>query len=205
MQRAPSAGAARVLCGAGSRQAQTRDARGPVRGTGVISGVVVSDDAEARPVRKARVTCGSPDVSGPHDDDRRCAGDSCSRASRRGAIPSTASKVAWVTMSLRREAAAAARDPRFRCRRPEARHRPPHAARRRDHRRRARSQQPAGGGHAGARVALGDRQRRAAARSGRRSRPTDDRGTYRIYGLAPGDYVVGASGRDGTGGRRNCV
>ena len=41
-----------------------RDARGPSRGTAVLSGVVVGDDAEARPVRKARVTCSSPDASG---------------------------------------------------------------------------------------------------------------------------------------------
>ncbi len=41
-----------------------RDTGGPVRGTAVISGVVVSDDADARPVPKAHVTCSSPDVSG---------------------------------------------------------------------------------------------------------------------------------------------
>jgi hypothetical protein len=38
-----------------------------------------------------------------------------------------------------------------------------------------------------------DRQRRAKAGI-RRQRLADDRGVYRIFGLAPGDYLVGATG-----------
>src|SRR5947209_6389307 len=38
---------------------QERDVR-PVAATATIAGVVVSDDADARPVRKARVTCSGP-------------------------------------------------------------------------------------------------------------------------------------------------
>ena len=45
-----------------ARRRATRAGRS--RGTAVLSGIVVSDDAEARPVRKARVTCSSPNVSG---------------------------------------------------------------------------------------------------------------------------------------------
>jgi hypothetical protein len=33
-----------------------------------------------------------------------------------------------------------------------------------------------------------------------RARPTDDRGVYRIYGLAPGTYIVSAGGQQGTAG-----
>src|SRR4051794_15007652 len=43
--------------------AQERDVRS-ASGTGTITGTVVSDDADARPVRKARVSCSGPDAPG---------------------------------------------------------------------------------------------------------------------------------------------
>src|SRR5829696_5387636 len=40
---------------------QTREARSTARGSGVISGAVLSDEAEPRPVRRVRVTCSGGD------------------------------------------------------------------------------------------------------------------------------------------------
>lgn len=177
---------------------QARDIRGPVRGTGVISGVVVSDDVEARPVRKARVTCGSPDVTGNTTitDD---AGRFAFAGLPAGRYTVTASKASWVTMS-------------YGARRPL---RPGSAIPLKDAQkidivvRLPRggvitgvvldfNNQPAAGTTVRAmRYAIvnGERRLDPAGQS-----TTDDRGTYRIYGLAPGDYVVGASGHEGNRG-----
>src|SRR5258705_4103289 len=76
--------------------AQTRDPRVTVRGTAVLSGVVVSDDPDARPVRKARVTCGSPDVSG-HTTITDDGGRFVFVALPAGRYTVGASKAAWVT------------------------------------------------------------------------------------------------------------
>jgi uncharacterized protein (DUF2141 family) len=174
-----------------------RDARGPVRGTAVISGVVVSDDAEARPVRKARVTCSSPDVSGhtTMTDDR---GRFVFRGLPAGRYSVGASKVAWVAVN--------------------------HGAKRPL---RPGSPVPLAEGQTldlVLRMARGSvitgvvldqnsqpsaaipvRALRQAMVNGERKlvsageSTTDDRGTYRIFGLAAGDYVVGAAAR-GPGG-----
>jgi|SRR5579862_5174635 len=45
-----------------ARQSQTRDAAGPPTGTGVIAGVVVSDDGSARPIGRALVTLNGGDI-----------------------------------------------------------------------------------------------------------------------------------------------
>ncbi|HEX9365803.1 MAG TPA: carboxypeptidase-like regulatory domain-containing protein, partial [Vicinamibacterales bacterium] len=76
--------------------AQTRDARAAARGTAVLSGVVVSDDADARPVRKARVTCSSPDVSG-HTTITDDGGRFMFAGLPAGRFTVAASKAAWVT------------------------------------------------------------------------------------------------------------
>jgi uncharacterized protein (DUF2141 family) len=178
-------------------QAQTRDARGPVRGTAVISGVVVSDDAEARPVRKARVTCSSPDVSGHTTitDDR---GRFVFTGLPAGRYSVGASKVAWVAVS-------------YGAKRPLRPGSPVPLA---DGQkldivlRMARgsvitgvvldqNNQPAATIPVRAlrqAIVSGERRLVSAAES-----TTDDQGTYRIFGLAPGDYVVGAAAR-GPGG-----
>ena len=176
--------------------AQTRDTRGAIRGTGVISGVVVSDDAEARPVRKARVTCGSPDVPGntTMTDD---GGRFVFAGLRAGRYTITASKASWV------EVAYGARRPR----RPGPAIPLAEAQKIDIVLRMSRgsvitgvvldfNNQPAAGTVVRA-------MRYAIVNGERRLDPvgqatTDDRGTYRIYGLAAGDYVVAAGGRDGS-------
>jgi uncharacterized protein (DUF2141 family) len=176
--------------------AQTRDAQARVRGTGVITGVVVSDDAEARPIRKARVTCGGPEVKGQTtiSDDR-------GRFTFTGLAPGrytvTASKDAWVTAAygakrpLRPGSAiplAAGETADIAVRLPRG---SVITGTLFDH-----NGQPATGTSVRAfRYVIANGERRLAPVSSNAA--TDDRGTYRIYGLPPGDYVVGASGRVG--------
>lgn len=173
---------------------QTRDARGSARGTGVISGVVVSDDAEARPVRKARVTCSGPDAAGSTtmtDDTGRFVFAGLPA----GRYTVTASKASWVTTA-------------YGARRPL---RPGSAIPLKDAQRiDIVVRMPRGGVITGVVLDFGNQPaagtivralRYAIVDGERRLDPagqsiTDDRGTYRIYGLAPGDYVVGASGRE---------
>lgn len=177
--------------------APSRDARGPVRGTAVISGVVVSDDAEARPVRKARVTCSSPDASGHTTitDDR---GRFVFTGLPAGRYSVGASKVAWVAVS-------------HGAKRPLRPGSPVPLA---DGQkldivlRMARgsvitgvvldqNSQPAATIPVRAlrqSMANGERKLVSAGES-----TTDDQGRYRIFGLAAGDYVVGAAAR-GPGG-----
>jgi hypothetical protein len=172
--------------------AQTRDARGPSRGTAVLSGIVVSDDAEARPVRKARVTCSSPNVSGNTtitDDGGRFvfAGLPAGRYSV------GASKPTWVAAN-------------YGATRPQ---RPGSALPLADGQkldiviRMARgsvitgvvldhTNQPAAGSPVRAlRFAIVNGERRLLSAS---TASADDRGVYRIVGLAAGDYLVGATG-----------
>jgi uncharacterized protein (DUF2141 family) len=179
-----------VLCPAVGL-AQTRDAATRVRGTAVITGIVVSDDAEARPVRKARVTCGGAELQGQTtitDDKGRFSFSGLAA----GRYTVTAAKEAWITASYGAKrplrpgsaipiAAGETADIVLRL--------------------------PRGGVIAGtvldhnAQPASGTNVRAFWYASGRRlsqvanASTTDDRGAYRIYGLPPGDYVVGAVGR----------
>jgi carboxypeptidase family protein len=170
-----------------------RDARGPVRGTAVLSGIVVSDDAEARPVRKARVTCGSPDVPG-HTTITDEGGRFVFARLPAGRYMVGASKAAWVTTS-------------YGAKRPL---RPGSAIPLADGQkleitvRMARgsvitgvvldhNNQPSAGTAVSALRPWnveGERRLAPAAHA-----LTDDRGIYRIYGLAAGDYIVGAAGQ----------
>jgi uncharacterized protein (DUF2141 family) len=177
--------------------APSRDARGPVRGTAVISGVVVSDDAEARPVRKARVTCSSPDAPG-HTTITDDGGRFVFAGLPAGRYTVGASKVAWV------QTVHGAKRPL----------RPGIAIPVADGQKldivvrmprggvitgvvRDRNNQPAASQPVSAlRQAIVNGERRFVS-SGNAS--TDDRGTYRIFGLAAGDYIVSATGR-GTAG-----
>jgi uncharacterized protein (DUF2141 family) len=177
---------------------QTREARGPVRGTGVISGVVVSDDAEARPVRKARITCSGADVAGNTtitDDGGRFVFAGLAA----GRYTVTASKASWVTMSYgaRRPLRPGSAIPLKDAQKVDIVVRLPRGAVITgvvlDF-----NNQPAAGTTVRAMryvIVNGERRLDPAGQS-----TTDDRGTYRIYGLAPGDYVVGATGREGSRG-----
>jgi protocatechuate 3,4-dioxygenase beta subunit len=172
--------------------AQTRDA-GTTRATGAISGIVVSDDAEARPVRKARVTCtGSGDGRTTITDE---AGHFVFSNLGPGHYTIGASKPTWVTSA-------------YGARRPGLGGTPVPLAGGQalqlvvrmargavitgvllDH-----DNQPAAGAQVQAlhyRIADGERRLVGAG-----SATTDDRGGYRIFGLPAGDYYVSATMRD---------
>ncbi|HTM27454.1 MAG TPA: carboxypeptidase-like regulatory domain-containing protein [Vicinamibacterales bacterium] len=176
---------------------QARDPRATIRGTAAISGVVVSDDGEARPVRKARVTCGSPDASGRTtitDDGGRFVFDGLPA----GRYTVTASKPAWVTIA-------------YGAKRPQ---RPGSAIPLGDGQTVAivvrmprgavvtgvvfdQNNEPAANASVRAmRYAMANGERRLVPAG---STTTDDRGAYRIFGLVAGDYVVGGVGRPATG------
>lgn len=182
-----------VLCPAvGS--AQTRDAATRGGGTAVITGIVVSDDAEARPVRKARVTCGG---AGPQG--QTTITDDKGRFSFSGLVAGrytvTAAKEAWITASygakrpLRPGSAipvAAGETADIVLRLPRG---GVIAGTVLDH-----NAQPASGTTVRTfRYVTANGERRLAQAGN--AATSDDRGAYRIYGLPPGDYVVGALGR----------
>lgn len=177
--------------------APARQSRGPVRGTAVLSGVVVSDDADARPVRKARVTCSSPDASGHTTitDDR---GRFVFSGLPAGRYTLSATKAAWVMVSYGAKRATRSGSPL-----------PIADGQKLD----VVLRMPRGGVITGIvldqnnqpSAAVPVRALRQAIVNGERKlvsageSTTDDRGAYRIFGLAAGDYVVGAAAR-GPGG-----
>ena len=190
-----------VPVGAGT---QTRDAAAAkTRGTAVIAGTVVSDDADPKPVRRVRVTCSSPDdvfsrgATAITDD----AGRFVFTGLRAGTLHDRGDQGRLGADVIRRQAAATSRlsDPADGG--TEGRDRRQDVARQRHHRRGARSCQPAVREYVvnALRYAMQNGERRLVSTG--ISGTTDDRGVYRIWGLAPGDYLVGAAGRaSGVGG-----
>jgi uncharacterized protein (DUF2141 family) len=177
--------------------AQTRDARATLRGTAVLSGIVVSDDAEARPVRKARVTCSSPDVSGNTtitDDGGRFvfAGLPAGRYSV------GASKATWVaanygaTRPLRPGSAIPLADGQ----KLDIVIRMPRGSVITGVVLDQNNQPSAGSPVRALRFAMVNGERRLISAG---TATADDRGVYRIFGLAPGDYLVGATGLGAAG------
>jgi Carboxypeptidase regulatory-like domain len=171
---------------------QTRDARGPSRGTAILSGVVVSDDAEARPVRKARVTCAAADASGYTtitDDGGRFvfAGLPAGRYSV------GAAKATWVQAAYgaKRPLRAGAAIPLADGEKLDIVLRMAHGGVISGVALDFNNQPSAGTPVRAMRAAIVNGERRfVAAGNGL----ADDRGIYRIFGLPPGDYVVGAVG-----------
>ncbi len=176
--------------------AQTRDVRASAGG-GSISGVVLSADVEAAPVRKARVTCTGPDAPG-----RTTITDERGRFSFAG-LPAgrytiAASKPTWVTTAY-----GAARPMRAGTPVPLTAGETLRLVLRltrgavitgivTDF-----DNQPASGANVRAlRYEMVQGERRLADAG---SATTDDRGAYRIFGLAAGDYLVAAS-TPGVGG-----
>jgi uncharacterized protein (DUF2141 family) len=174
--------------------AQTRDARTVARGTAVISGTVVSDEAEPRPVRRVRVTCTGAELGGAMavTDDR---GRFVFPGLRAGRYTIAATKEAWVATA-------------YGAKRPL---RPGSAIPLADGQKMEvvlkllrgsvitgivldHTNQPAANTVVNAMryvMQSGERRLSSSGTGGL----TDDRGVYRIYGLAPGDYVVGAAAR----------
>jgi hypothetical protein len=182
---------------AASLQVPPRDVRAIVRGEAVISGVVITDEAQPRPVRHARVTLNGTETGvglTTITDDRGqfvfaglpagrytvstskdgwlTASYGAKKALRPGsALPVTDGQTAQITLRLTRGAVI--------------------TGLLLDH-----TGQPSVGTSVRAmRYTMQNGERRLAP--GRASATTDDQGAYRIYGLPPGDYVVGASWRPG--------
>jgi hypothetical protein len=174
--------------------AQPRDTAAIVRGTAVLSGIVVSDDADRRPVRRVRVTCSGGESGGATaiTDDR---GRLQFRGLRAGRYTLAATKDAWVSTA-------------YGANRPQ----------------RPGSAIPlADGQHADVTIMMLrgsvitgvvlDHANQPAAhttvtalryvmRNGERRLAdagvggvADDRGVYRIFSLPPGDYVIRAAGQ----------
>lgn len=180
-----------LLCGAITASAQTRDARSNLRGTAVISGTVVSDDTDRRPVRRVRVTCSGDSESATAITDDR--GRFVFPGLAAGRYTLAATRAAWVP------AAYGAKRPL----------RPGSAIPLADAQKIEvvipmlrgsvitgilldHDNQPAPNTTVTAMryvMQNGERRLSSAGTGGL----TDDRGTYRIFGLAPGDYVVSAA------------
>ena len=172
--------------------AQVRDVRAAA-GTAAITGVVVSDDVDAKPVRKARVTCGGSDVPG-HTTITDDAGRFVFTGLTAGRYTIAASKPTWITTTYGAKRPLRAGTPVpvadgqkvtivVRLARGAA-----IAGVLLDH-----NNQPAAGALVRAlRPEMAGGQRRLALVA---DATTDDRGAYRIYGLPPGDYFVSASVR----------
>ena len=177
--------------------AAPRDTRAAAIGTGVLSGTVLSADGDARPVRRARVTCSASELTAPLSaiTDDRGRFSFLRLPAGRYAIGIT--RDAWVPTAFGARAAA-----RTGTAIPLAEGQ--HAEIVVRMMRGAvitgvlldESGQPA--------VNTTVRAMRNTMQNGDRrfvtfgtSATTDDRGVYRIYGLPPGDYIVGAAGRAG--------
>ena len=183
---------AALTCGA---QEVPRDPRAVQNRTAIVSGTVVTGDADPRPVRHARVMLSGADsnagLTAITDDGGRVvfqglpSGRFDVSVTKDGWIPSSygakrplgpgstlpVAEGQHVTVMIRMWRGAAIGGIVL------------------DH-----NGQPAVGATVRAlRYAVQNGERKPVA--GRASATTDDRGAYRIYGLAPGDYVVGASAR----------
>jgi uncharacterized protein (DUF2141 family) len=185
-----SAGCVALALSALAASAQTRDPRATTPATAVISGTVVSDDDQQRPVRRARVTCSGGDSGNATaiTDDR---GRFQFTGLRAGRYTLAARKDAWVPVTY-----GAKRPMRPGSAIPVAEGQKAEIVIRMlrgsvitgvilDH-----NNQPAAHTSVAAMhyvMQNGERRLTAAGSTG-----TDDRGAYRIFGLAPGDYVVRA-------------
>ncbi|HMC78746.1 MAG TPA: carboxypeptidase-like regulatory domain-containing protein [Vicinamibacterales bacterium] len=179
-----------ALCGP-AVAAQTRDVR-PGAGMGVISGIVVSDDAEARPVRKARVTCSRPDAPGDTTvtDD---AGRFIFAGLPAGRYNVGAAKATWIAVNH-----GAARSGRPGSPVPLAAGQKLEVVLRMargavitgvvlDHNNEPAAARPV----RALRSAIVNGERRLVATA---AAMTDDRGVYRLFGLPSGDYIVSTVG-----------
>ena len=181
-----------AVLSATAAHAQTRDARGLSRGTAVLSGIVVSDDAEARPVRKARVTCSSPDSSGytTITDD---GGKFVFAGLPAGRYSVGASKPTWVQAAYgaKRPLRPGSAVPLADGQKLEIVLRMPRGAVITGVVLDFNNQPSAGTPVRALRSGIVNGERRLVAAG---YGVADDRGVYRIFGLPPGDYVVSATG-----------
>jgi len=178
----------------GGAQAPARDPKVDLRASAAITGLVVADDLEARPVRHARVTLNGDAIEGlttVTDDGGRFTFANLPS----GRFTVTASKDGWVTTAY------GSKKPLHpgtallvnAGQRSEIRIRLVHGAVIAGTLIDPAGQPSIGTTVRAIRYALRNGERHVA--SSRASAVTDDRGEYRIFGLPPGDYIVGASWR----------
>jgi uncharacterized protein (DUF2141 family) len=170
--------------------AQTRDTA-TLRATAGISGVVVSDDQDSRPVRRVRVTCSGGDASATAITDDR--GRFQFPGLRAGRYTVSATKDAWVPTSYgaKRPMRPGSAIPIADGQQAEIVIRLLHGSVLTgvvlDH-----ANQPAAQTSVNAmRYVMQNGERRLAPAG--TGGVTDDRGVYRIYSLPPGEYVIRAS------------
>jgi uncharacterized protein (DUF2141 family) len=181
-----------MLAGLAPPQSQVRDAQPSRRGTAVIAGTVVSKDADARPVRRVRVTCSGGDVSATAITDER--GRFVFSGLKAGRYHITGAKDSWIT------AAYGAKKPG----------RPGSAIPLTDGQQITITLELLRGSvitgvvtdynHEPAAYttvsAMGYMMQQGSRRlTAFKSVASDDRGVYRLYGLPPGDYIVAVAGR----------
>ena len=189
---------ASVLCVDVVRAAQqgpVRDGQAAVRATAVLSGTVVTDDLDARPVRHARVTCSAsdsrPDITTITDDRGRFtfaglpAGRYTIRTTKAGWVPTMYGAKrplrpgVPITLADGQTIDIVARMPRGAVVTGTVID---------------ENGQPSIGTNVRAmRFTLQNGERRPVTFGA--SGTTDDRGVYRIYGLPAGEYIVGAAAR----------
>ncbi len=173
---------------------QPRDARTVPQGTAVISGVVVSDDLDARPVRHARVMCGAADVPAHTTitDDR---GRFAFAGLPAGRYSISAVKDGWILTSYgaRRPNRPGSAVPLAAGQTLDLVLRMPRGAVLSGIVFDFTSEPAAGAAVQAMRYAIVNGERRLVTAGAGGS--TDDRGVYRIYGLPAGEFVVRAAGR----------
>ncbi len=176
--------------------AAPRDVRTVARGTSTISGVVVADDNDAKPVRHARVMLKGAEAAGATTvtDDR---GRFAFTGLPAGRFELTASKDGWITAAYgaKRPLRPGTALPLAEGRAVDVTIRLLHGAAISGALLDNAGQPSVGTMVRAMRYAIVDGERRLTP--SRASATTDDRGIYRIYGLPPGDYVVGAAWRPG--------
>lgn len=177
---------------AATASAQTRDLRPATRATSVIVGTVVSDDLDQKPVRHVRVTCSGSDVSATAITDDR--GRFTFSGLKAGRYMITGVKDAWITTAY-----GAKRPTRPGSAIPLAEGQTATITLRMlrgsaitgsvfDY-----NNQPAANTIVSAmRYMIREGTRRLSPFA---SAVSDDRGVYRIFGLPPGDYYIGAAAR----------
>ena len=181
-----------VTLAAAPPRGQVRDRRPDATGTATISGMTVTDEPEPRPVRRVRVTCSGPDFSATAITDDR--GRFTFTGLKAGRYSIAGTKDAWVPSAY-----GAKRPLRPGSAIPIADGETARITLRMlrgsvitgvlfDY-----NNQPAPSTLVSAlRYTMRDGTRQLTAAG---TGLTDDRGIYRIFGLAPGDYVVGAAPR----------
>jgi len=175
--------------------AQTRDARLAARPTGVISGTVVADDSDQKPVRHVRVTCTGPDSSFTAITDDR--GRFTFTGLRAGRYMITGVKDAWITTAYgaKRPTRPGSAIPLTDGQTATIVLKMLHGSAITGHVLDYNNEPAASTTVSAMRYVIQEGTRKLSPFA---SAVSDDRGVYRIYGLPPGDYYVGAAARDRT-------